>query len=123
MNLGIVIGVEKYNSDIFDDLPACKNDARVMHDVLLNVKDFEEVIFINEISSGQETKRKIADFVEKYKDKDVKELLFYFTGHGERYEDDFFYLLSDFERGKRETTGLRNSELDEWIKTLSQNYA
>jgi len=119
MNLGIIIGVEKYNSDIFDDLPACKNDARVMHDVLLNVKDFEDTIFINEVSSGQETKRKIADFVEKYKDKDVKELVFYFTGHGERYEDDFFYLLSDFERGKRETTGLRNSELDEWIKTLS----
>ncbi|HDX8356978.1 TPA: caspase family protein [Aeromonas hydrophila] len=119
MNLGIVIGVDKYHSDIFDDLVACKNDARVMHDVLINVKDFEEILFINETTSGQEVKRNIANFVEKYKEKDVKELVFYFTGHGERYEDDFFYLLSDFDRSKRETTGLRNSELDEWIKTLS----
>jgi hypothetical protein len=119
MNLGIVIGVEKYRSESFDDLAACKNDARVIHDVLLNVKDFEEILFINEISSGQDVKRSIADFVEKYKGKYLKELVFYFTGHGERYEDDFFYLLSDFERSKKETTGLRNSELDEWIKTLS----
>ncbi|MGX2954469.1 caspase family protein [Shewanella sp. JL219SE-S6] len=119
MNLGIVIGVEKYKSDIFDDLVACKNDAKIFSDVLRNVKDFEEIIYLNENESGTEIKKNIVDFVEKYKDQNVKELIFYFSGHGERFNDDFFYLPSDFDRKKRETTGLRNSELDEWIKTIS----
>ncbi|QLE30637.1 caspase family protein [Vibrio parahaemolyticus] len=119
MNLGIVIGVEKYKSDIFDDLVACKNDAKIFSDVLRNVKDFEEILYLNENESGTEIKKNIVDFVEKYKDQNVKELIFYFSGHGERFNDDFFYLPSDFDRKKRETTGLRNSELDEWIKTIS----
>ncbi|WP_033568623.1 caspase family protein [Dickeya undicola] len=121
MNLGIVIGVEKYKSDIFDNLTACKNDARVFKDVLENVKSFEEVLYINNDESGTLIKRNIANFIEKYKDKEVEEFIFYFSGHGERFEGDFFYLPSDFDRKKRETTGLRNSELDEWIKAISPN--
>lgn len=119
MNLGIVIGVEKYKSDLFDNLVACKNDAEIFRDVLNNVKDFEEIIYLNNNETGTELKNSIVDFVEKYKDYDIKELVFYFSGHGERFEDDFFYLPSDFDRKKRETTGLRNSELDEWVKTIS----
>lgn len=119
MNLGIVIGVEKYLSDSFDNLTACKNDARIIKDVLANVKDFEEILYINEDESGTEIKRQIVDFIERHKDKEVKEFTFYFSGHGERFNDDFFYLPSDFDTRKRETTGLRNSEIDEWIKTLA----
>lgn len=29
MNIGIVIGVENYKSDIYDNLTACKNDAEL----------------------------------------------------------------------------------------------
>ncbi|MDS0009969.1 caspase family protein [Enterobacter hormaechei] len=119
MNLGIVIGVEKYKIDLYDDLKACRNDAKIFKDVLENVKAFDEILYLNNDESGTLIKRSIADFIEKYKDKDVAEFLFYFSGHGERFEDDFFYLPSDFDSKKRETTGLRNSELDEWMKSIS----
>jgi len=119
MNLAIVIGVEKYASKNLDDLSACKNDARVIIDVLNHVKDIEELLYINESEAGYEVKRQISDFVEKYKNHTIDELFFYFSGHGERFDDNFFYILSDFDDKKRETTGLRNSELDIWIKTLS----
>lgn len=119
MNLGIVIGVEKYASDSLENLVACKNDASVVKSVLANVKDFEEILYINNDEAGSEVKRKVVDFVERNKDKNIKGLVFYFSGHGERFNDDFFYLPSDFDSRKRETAGLRNSELDEWIKTLS----
>ncbi|WP_447722937.1 caspase family protein [Edwardsiella tarda] len=119
MNLGIVIGVEKYKSDIYDNLTACKNDAEIFKDVLGNVKSFDEILYLNNDESGALIKRKISDFIEKYKEKEVSEFIFYFSGHGERFEDDFFYLPSDFDVKKRETTGLRNSELDEWMKTIS----
>lgn len=119
MNLGIVIGVEKYESDSFNNLAACKNDAKAIRDVISDVKEFKEILYLNGDESGVDLKRKIADFVEKYKDEDIDELVFYFSGHGERYSDDFIYLPSDFDRKKRETTGLRNSELDVWIKAIS----
>ncbi|WP_157938744.1 caspase family protein [Vibrio tasmaniensis] len=54
MNLAIVIGVEKYRSPLFDDLSACKNDARVMRDVLSNVKDVTDILYINENESAYE---------------------------------------------------------------------
>ncbi|EJG2016938.1 caspase family protein [Vibrio parahaemolyticus] len=119
MNLAIVIGVEKYKSPLFDDLSACKNDARVMRDVLSNVKDVNEILYINENESAYDVKNAIADFVNNHSTSDVSELTFYFSGHGERYNDDFFYLLSDFDRSKKESTGLRNTELDGLIKKLS----
>ncbi|MFF6010128.1 caspase family protein [Rahnella sp. R3(2024)] len=119
MNLGIVIGVEKYKIDLYDDLKACKNDAKIFKDVLENVKEFDEILYLNNNEPGALIKRNIADFIGKHKDKDVSEFIFYFSGHGERFEDDFFYLPSDFDSKKRETTGLRNSELDEWMKSIS----
>ena len=119
MNLAIIIGVEKYKSSSFDDLLACKNDAKVIGEVLNDVKEIKETLFINNNEAGYEVKRKISDLVEKYKGEDIDELFFYFSGHGDRYDDDFFYLLSDFDLTKRESTGLRNSEVDDWIKTLS----
>jgi len=119
LNLAIIIGVEKYKSSSFDDLLACKNDAEVIGEVLNDVKDIKETLFINDNEAGYEVKRQISDLVEKYKGEEIDELFFYFTGHGDRYDDDFFYLLSDFDLTKRESTGLRNSEVDDWIKTLS----
>lgn len=119
MNLAIVIGVEKYSSHLFDDLSACKNDARVIREVLSNVKDFADILYINDNESAYEVKKLIADFVDSHSNINVSELIFYFSGHGERFNDDFFYLLSDFDRSKRESTGLRNTELDGLIKNLS----
>ncbi|WP_024607200.1 caspase family protein [Pseudoalteromonas sp. TAB23] len=119
MNLAVIIGVEKYKSADFDNLLACKNDAKVIGDVLNDVKDIQETLFINDNEAGYEVKRKISELVEKYKGEEIDEFIFYFTGHGDRYDDDFFYLLSDFDLRKRESTGLRNSEVDDWIKTLS----
>ncbi|WP_160062973.1 caspase family protein [Psychromonas sp. L1A2] len=119
MNLAIVIGVDSYTSNDFDHLPACNNDARVVEKVLNNIKDFKEILYINKNESGFQIKGLISDFIEKYKRSEVSELLFYFSGHGERFEDDFFYLPADFNRAKKETTGLRNSELDGWIKSIA----
>lgn len=119
MNLAIIIGVEKYQPQTYDNLPACKKDAEAIKAVIENVKDLKELIFFGENETGSEIKRKISDIVEKYKGEDLNELFFYFSGHGERFEDDFFYVLSDFDPKRKETTGLRNSELDDWIKTLS----
>lgn len=119
MNLAIVIGVNKYTSNDFGDLPACYNDAATISEVLNNVKIFKEILYLNSNETGHYLKNQISNFIGKYKDSHVDEFVFYFSGHGERFEDDFFYLPHDFSRDKKEATGLRNSELDGWIKSIS----
>ena len=119
MNIAIVIGVDEYHSSNFDNLPACKNDAKAIKAVIENVKDLKETLYLGNNEPASEIKRKISDLVEKYRDENLSELFFYFSGHGERTEDDFFYVPSDFDSNRKETTGIRNSEIDDWIKTLS----
>ena len=53
--------------------------------------------------------------------KQIDELFFYFTGHGEFFNDEFYYLLSDFDTTKRKQTTLQNEEIDILIKTLKPN--
>lgn len=119
MNLGIVIGVEKYKSSTYNDLIACKNDAKLIYEVVKKVKNFKELLYVNNSESAHSIKNMISDFIEKYQNEEVNELFFYFSGHGERYSEDFLYLLNDYNPQKKETTSLRNSELDGWIKSIS----
>lgn len=119
MNLGIVIGVEKYKSSSYNDLIACRNDAKLIYEVIKKVKDFKEILYINNSEPAHNVKNLISDFIEKYQSEDINEFFFYFSGHGERFSEDFLYLLSDYTTQKKETTSLRNSELDGWIKSIS----
>ena len=119
MKLAIIIGVAEYDSDNFENLPACKSDAELFKDVLSDVKELDDLLCLNSNPKGYEAKKQLSDFVEKHKGNDVEEFIFYFSGHGNRYEDDFFYILSDFKENKRESTGLRNTELDGLIRTLN----
>lgn len=119
MNLAIVIGVEKYNSAVYDDLLACKNDAELMAKVLGDVKEFDEILCLSNNEGSVVTKSRVAAFVDRHKGKLVEEVVFYFSGHGERHGEDFLYLFSDFDRSKKESTSLRNTELDGLVKSLA----
>lgn len=118
MKLAVIIGVSEYQYDDFENLDACKNDAELFKNVLSDVTKIDDVLFINKGEKAYEAKNKLADFVSKHKTEKVDELLFYFSGHGGRYENDFFYIFPDFKEAKKESTGLRNSELDGLVRTL-----
>jgi hypothetical protein len=117
MKLAIIIGVSNYlNATVLD---ACQNDVSLFHEILKKIKKLDDILFLGNSPNGHEAKKSISDFISKHKDKSVDELIFYYTGHGQRHEDDFFYLFSDFSEGKRETTGLRNTELDGFFRNIS----
>ena len=119
MNLAIIIGVENYDNDDFINLKACDNDAELFKNVISDIKVIDDAIYLNKSPSAYDVKKQISDFVEKHKNSDIDELIFYFSGHGSRSKDDFFYVLSDFNESKKESTGLRNTELDGLIRTLN----
>lgn len=117
MNLAILVGVSEY--DHCDNLPACDNDLKVMNKTLHKLNKFEEICVLPDSPKAIEVKQQITDFVNKYKGNKINELVFYFTGHGARFDDDFFYVCSDFLETRKEVTGFRNSELDGLIRNLS----
>lgn len=119
MKLAIIIGVSEYQH--CNPLPACNNDIALMENIFKKLDKFEDICVIDNSPTGLEGKKKLTDFINKYKEKEVEELVFYYTGHGARYDDDFFYLFSDFKEDKKEVTGLRNTELDGLIRNLSPN--
>ncbi|KOE94948.1 hypothetical protein ACS88_12920 [Vibrio parahaemolyticus] len=121
MKLAIVIGVSEYKFDTYNNLPACKNDAELFNQVLSNVKSIDDALYVNETLSAFDVKQRLRAFVEKHKDEDIEELVFYFSGHGDRFDEDFHYLCYDFEKAKKSTTSITNSYLDSLIRNLSPN--
>lgn len=117
MNVAIIIGVSKYATG--NDLPACKNDARKVFEVISKSDKYSNILYLNADENSPDTKKALTTFVSNEKGKEVNELLFYYSGHGEFYKDDFFYLLSDFDSKKRNQTALQNSEVDQLFRSLS----
>ncbi|WP_250519220.1 caspase family protein, partial [Caballeronia sp. ATUFL_M1_KS5A] len=62
---------------------------------------------------------RIAEFVARFKHEEVSELFFYFTGHGEFVDDEFRFLLKDYQKQKPSQTSISNSELDNYLRSLS----
>ena len=118
MNLAIVISVSEY-IDTRNNLPGCKKDADCINSILNKTGKFDEILFINEKLSSGKVKEKFTAFISEHKSKKIGELFFYYTGHGEFQNDEFYYLLSDYNQDKKNQTTLQNEEVDSLFRTLN----
>ena len=119
-NLAVVIGVSKY-VDERNNLPGCKNDAEAIFKLLQKTEKFGSILYINEHEVSARTKELLTNFIAENKGKPIEEFFFYYTGHGEFTNNEFYYLLSDFDSRKRNQTSLQNGEIDDLVRTLSPN--
>lgn len=117
MKLAIIFGVSEYQN--YSSLKACQNDVNLVNQIFQKLGKFDDMCFLAGNVKAFEAKQKITEFVNEHKDAPVEELVFYYTGHGARYDDDFFYVFSDFNEKRKEVTALRNSELDGLIRNLN----
>lgn len=117
MNLAIIISISEY-TDPKNDLPGCKKDSESINSILQKTGKFDEILFINEKISSSKVKERLTDFIAEHKSKKIDELFFYYTGHGEFYNDEFYYILSDYNQDKRNQTTLQNEEVDSLFRTL-----
>lgn len=120
MNLAVLIGISEYKSNI-TSLPGSKNDVLKFDGFIKATKKYDEILTISDEISSVKIKDRLTNFVNSKKGTKVDEFLFYFTGHGDFLNDDFFYILSDFSFDKKAQTSLQNSELDNLIKSLNPN--
>ena len=118
INIGIVIAVSDYSGDAAP-LPACGKDGEAIAALLKSDPRFDDVLLISGDTKSSVVKPKLIDFLGKFKGKEIGDVVFYFSGHGDFSGDDFYYLLSDFEQKRRKQTSLENSELDNLIRHLS----
>jgi hypothetical protein len=119
-NLAIVIAVSEYGTEA-DNLPACKRDGALMASVLEASGKFSEILVISDKTDSAFVKEQISSVIRNYKNKDVNEVLFYFSGHGRFVNDEFYFIMSDYSSRQIKTTSLENSELDSLIRSLKPN--
>lgn len=117
MNLGIIIAVSEYTGRL-SQLPGCVQDAKAMEAILRNSGKFEPLLVINQDTDSASLKSKLVDFISSNKGKEIEEVFFYYSGHGEYLGDEFYYLLSDYDSSRRKATCLENSELDNLLRSL-----
>ena len=115
-NIAIVIGASSYQR--LSKLPGSKNDAHNIHEILKLSNKFEDILYLNEDKGSQEIKEAIIEFIENNKSNEIDEMFMYFSGHGEFFNDDFYYLLTDFDEFKRNQTAIQNNFLDDLIRSI-----
>lgn len=120
MNIAIVISVSEY-TDPQDNLPGCKKDSDTVYTIINKIKKFDEVLYLHEKLSSTQVKQKFTDFISKYKTEQIDELFFYFSGHGKFKNDEFYYILSDYNEFKTKQTTLQNEEIDSLFRLLNPN--
>lgn len=118
MNIALIIGVSEYELKV-NNLPGCKKDAQIVNEIINKTGKFDSVLYLNDNKPSAVIKEKLTDFISENKANEIDELFFYFTGHGEFVNDEFYYILSDYKEIKRKQTTLQNDEVDSLIKTLN----
>lgn len=116
--LGIFIGVSEYEDVNYPPLPSCNRDLDAMCLVMEKIKHFDKVIKLGNEKSTQ-IKSALTSLIGEFKGKNIEEVFFYFSGHGERVDSEFYYVLADFDSKKINSTGLSESYLDGLIREVS----
>ena len=91
---------------------------RLWHLCSVGEQRFAEVLLIDSETSSNSVKQRLIDFVARHKDGDINDIVFYFTGHGDFHDGEFYYMLSDYRSSARKQTSLENTELDNLIRSL-----
>jgi len=65
MNLAIIVGVSDYEN--YSTLKACDNDILIMKNTLEKLNKYEDICYISNSPKAHEVKKKITEFVTKYK--------------------------------------------------------
>jgi hypothetical protein len=96
----------------------CANDITVFEAVVKSSNRYDQtILFLNKDS--RELKTTLANKIRELKETRIKELLFYYTGHGLFKDDQFYYIPIDYSEKKHNITSLSNDELDCLIRTLT----
>lgn len=111
-NIAIVMGISIY--DYAEDLPACKNDADSVEQLLQATGKYHILRLDQELIKPYLIDQ-IDNFIKSVDDQ-IDEILFYFSGHGCQDDTGLHYILKNTEMEKINTTSFNNNELDDLVR-------
>lgn len=114
-NYAIVVGIDKYDDRM--SLRTCANDARSIADLMRELG--YDVVLLSDHTENEPTKQNILElgFEQIKNEKNLGNVVFYFSGHGIRAENDIFYLIPRDANGNV-SSYISEHELKEQIKDL-----
>ena len=115
--IAIVVGCSGYALP-GNDLPAAGHDARAMSELLRQTHAYDDVLTLVDNQPAAAVKEALSAFVQKHQKLPVDEVFFYFSGHGLYRENEFYYLLNDYDDLRPRETALENAELDQLLRSL-----
>lgn len=118
MKVAILVGISKY-IDSQNNLPFCDLDLQLMKQLLELTNEYDNIFTVSGEMSSSKIKNSIAEWIESHRNSKLDEVFFYYTGHGEFYNSEFYFQLPDFDATKRHQTSLTNKELDNWLRSLN----
>jgi uncharacterized caspase-like protein len=104
MKIAVVIGIDRYEN--LDSLPACENDANKMKEILTATGEYAEVVTLTKDTKTRSIKSSLRTFFNKYTEKEIDEVFFYFSGHGTYVSDGVLFCCSDFDPKYPSSTSL-----------------
>jgi hypothetical protein len=119
MNIAIILAVSEYQNT--NCLLGCVLDGQLIKSLLDETGKYNELLFIDKETESIKVKEKLSDFITNNQGKVFDEVFFYYTGHGDFRDNEFYYILSDFHRNQYRQTSLANSELDNLLRQLNPN--
>ena len=117
MKIALVISVSSYDQQ--QALPACDHDSAAIRSIVHETGRFDEVVVISGNAPAAATKGRIKELVKTATQSEVEEFFLYFSGHGCVVDNDFRYVLSDFDEAQPNATAISNAELDGWARALN----
>lgn len=119
-NLAVILGVTNYDQPDLA-LPACSHDVRIMETILRASGQFE----VHTLASADSelVKNELANVIKRHSQESIGQLLFYFSGHGIYENNDFSFVLRDYDASRPAQTSLSGSELDDLLRSLQPQLA
>lgn len=101
---------------------ACKNDIDCMKSLLESSQEFSKILVLfNE--NKEDIQNKLMATINSYKEEDIDQLLFYFSGHGHRDEKgDFFFCLQNTNTDSINSTAISYTGLDDFLRQFNANF-
>lgn len=119
-NIAILLGASEYTTQT--NIPACSNDIELMQLILHETQKYDE-IFVSLNATSAKVKQSLPDKIEEWQQEEIEEVFFYFTGHGTSKDEEFYYILADYQDKKLNQTTFSNTEIDELLRSLKPSLA
>ena len=109
-NAAILVGNTQYDS--LNEIRCCHDDLLAMKELLEATERYSDIEVI-ENTNADNLKARMRAAIDRQSS--VRELFFYFTGHGCQQDYEFYYCATEFDSSRPNATGISTNELHELL--------